>query len=197
MRWWNQCPCPGVACTTMLNHGYKSLRLGAQSPLPMSIEWQSGPHRQLFISNLFHPIQDDVWPWVPQQQQQCFTTNTALNCRSDDKSNLPFLLPTSNEEQWFLLPTSHSELQQQQVELKPKETQTQLDIKAQTWSEFETYLFLRSDYTCRPSIPWAKNSTPTLSTRPWLSSASTVGIRTLTQFTLIWIWFIFTFEIDM
>jgi len=45
---------------------------------------------------------------------------------------------------WFPLPTSYSKWQQPQVELKPKETQTQLDVKAQARSEFETYLFPRS-----------------------------------------------------
>jgi len=32
---------------------------------------------------------------------------------------------------------------------------------------------------CRPSVPWARNSTPMLSTRPQMSPASTVGIKTL------------------
>jgi len=62
------------------------------------------------------------------------TTHTALNCRSDDKSHLPFLLPTSNGEQSFPLPTSYSQWQQQ-VELNPKETQIQLDLFVQSVSK--------------------------------------------------------------
>jgi len=36
---------------------------------------------------------------------------------------------------------------------KPKETQTQLDIKAQARSEFETYLFLRSVSKAKHGLP--------------------------------------------
>jgi len=73
---------------------------------------------------------------------------------------------------------------------KPKETQHQLDFNAQARSEFKACLLLRSvskakhgslltAVPCRPSIPSARNSTQTPSTRLWTSSASTVRIRTL------------------
>jgi len=72
------------------------------------------------------------------------TTNTALNCRSDDKSNSISYFPHPMKNNWFPLPTSYSQWQQQLAELNPKETQTQLDIQAKARSEFETYLFLQS-----------------------------------------------------
>jgi len=68
---------------------------------------------------------------------------------------------------------------------KPKETQAQLDVKAQARSEFETYLFLRSvsKAKCGSLLTALQTQcslgTPMLSTRPWISLASTVGIRTL------------------
>jgi len=191
MRWWNQCPCPGVACDHNAQQWLQVFVTRGTINPTMSIEWHSGLSRQHFY-----------FQSIPSNPGWCLavsattTTNTALNCRSDDKSHLHFLLPTSNEEQRFLLPTSYSKWQQPQVELKPKRRRSNWTYSSNLSPKQS---MARSSLLYKPSIPWARNNIRILSTRPWLSLANTVGIRTLTQFTLIWIWiwFIFTFEIDM